>query len=93
MSGTLTPPNVARYLFYEDVDRAARFLEEAFGFQRIFASEAPGGGLAHAQLAQDCIDPFCVDSLCPFCAQKSRAGEFNGKVRNAASLSASRQRL
>jgi uncharacterized glyoxalase superfamily protein PhnB len=47
----LTPPNVAPYLFYDDVDRAARFLEEAFGFKRIFESPAPEGGLAHAQLA------------------------------------------
>jgi uncharacterized glyoxalase superfamily protein PhnB len=47
----LTPPSLAPYLFYDDVDRAARFLEEAFGFERIFESPAPEGGLAHAQLA------------------------------------------
>ena len=47
----LTPPNVSPYLFYDDVDRAARFLEEAFGFVRIFASPDPDGGLAHAQLS------------------------------------------
>lgn len=47
----LTPPNVAPYLFYDDVDRAARFMEEAFGFTRIFESPHPKGGLAHAQLA------------------------------------------
>jgi uncharacterized glyoxalase superfamily protein PhnB len=51
MSPTLTPPNIAPYLFYDDVDRAARFLEEAFGFKRIFESPDPKGGLAHAQLA------------------------------------------
>jgi uncharacterized glyoxalase superfamily protein PhnB len=48
---TLTPPNVAPYLFYDDVDRAAHFLEEAYGFTRIFESPAPEGGLAHAQLS------------------------------------------
>ena len=42
---------IAPYLFYDDVDRAARFLEEAFGFTRVFASPDPDGGLAHAQLA------------------------------------------
>jgi uncharacterized glyoxalase superfamily protein PhnB len=46
-----TSPSLAPYLFYDDVDRAARFLEEAFGFTRIFESAAPEGGLAHAQLA------------------------------------------
>src|SRR5436305_1980716 len=48
---TLTPPNFAPYLFYDDVDRAACFLEEAFGFRRIFESADPTGGLAHAQLS------------------------------------------
>jgi uncharacterized glyoxalase superfamily protein PhnB len=47
----LTPPDVAPYLFYEDVDRAARFLEKAFGFKRIFESPDPNGVLVHAQLA------------------------------------------
>src|SRR4029077_6753142 len=42
---------IAPYLFYDDVDRAARFLETAFGFTRVFASPDPEGGLAHAQLA------------------------------------------
>lgn len=51
MSSTLTATNIAPYLFYDDVDRAARFLEQAFGFTRIFESPAPEGGLAHAQLA------------------------------------------
>jgi uncharacterized glyoxalase superfamily protein PhnB len=46
-----TPPGVAPYLFYDDVDRATRFLEEAFGFTRIFESPAPEGGLAHSQVA------------------------------------------
>jgi len=45
------PPSVAPYLFYDDVGGAARFIEEAFGFARIFESPAPEGGLAHAQLA------------------------------------------
>jgi len=44
-------PSVAPYLFYDDVDRAARFLEEAFAFTRGFESPAKGGGLAHAQLS------------------------------------------
>ncbi len=44
-------PSVAPYLFYDDVDRAALFLEQAFGFTRIFESPDPDGGLAHAQLA------------------------------------------
>ena len=43
--------DISPYLFYDDVDRAARFLETAFGFERIFESPAPEGGLAHAQLA------------------------------------------
>ena len=48
------PPHaLAPYLFYDDVARAARFLEEAFGFTRIFESPAPEGGLAHAQLAHE----------------------------------------
>jgi uncharacterized glyoxalase superfamily protein PhnB len=51
MTGILAPPSVVPYLFYDDVDRAARFLEEAFGFQRVFESPDPAGGLAHAQLA------------------------------------------
>lgn len=41
---------ISPYLFYDDVDRAARFLVEAFGFRKIFESPAPEGGLAHAQL-------------------------------------------
>src|ERR1700753_4477954 len=48
---TFVPATVAPYLFYSDVDRAARFLENAFGFQRVFESAAPEGGLAHAQLS------------------------------------------
>jgi uncharacterized glyoxalase superfamily protein PhnB len=51
MTMTLTPPNVSPYLFYDDVDRAARFLEEAFGLTRVFESPDPKGGLAHVQLA------------------------------------------
>ena len=50
-SASAASPSVAPYLFYDDVDRAARFLEEAFGFARVFESPAPDGGLAHAQLA------------------------------------------
>jgi uncharacterized glyoxalase superfamily protein PhnB len=46
-----TPPGLAPYLFYDDVDAAARFIEDAFGFTRIFESPDPDGGLAHAQLA------------------------------------------
>ena len=47
---TLAPVSIAPYLFYDDVDRAARFLEAGFGFTRVFESLAPEGGLAHAQL-------------------------------------------
>lgn len=43
--------SLAPYLFYEDVEGAARFLQEAFGFRLTFTSPHPGGGLAHAQLA------------------------------------------
>lgn len=45
-----TSPSVAPSLFYDDVDRAARFLETAFGFTRVFEIPEAGGGLAHAQL-------------------------------------------
>src|SRR5262249_28274414 len=38
------------YLFYDDVERAARFMHEAFGFTLRFTSPDPTGGLAHAQL-------------------------------------------
>src|SRR5262245_22813533 len=52
--GTLVPsPSVAPYLFYEDVQRAAQFLQDAFGFRLTFTSPDPRGGLAHAQLAHD----------------------------------------
>lgn len=51
MSAAITPPNVAPYLFYDDVDKAVRFFEAAFGFKLIFSSPHPEGGLAHAQLA------------------------------------------
>jgi uncharacterized glyoxalase superfamily protein PhnB len=46
-----TPPSLSPYLFYDDVARAARFIEEAFGFARIFESAAPDGTLAHVQVA------------------------------------------
>jgi uncharacterized glyoxalase superfamily protein PhnB len=45
------PPAISPYLFYDDVDRAVRFIETAFGFTKVFESPAPEGGLAHAQLA------------------------------------------
>ena len=44
-------PSLAPYLFYDDVERAARFMQEAFGFALVFTSPGPHGGLAHAQLA------------------------------------------
>ncbi len=46
-------PDLAPYLFYDDVAAATRFLESAFGFRRIFESPARdgSGGLEHAQLA------------------------------------------
>jgi uncharacterized glyoxalase superfamily protein PhnB len=46
----LHPDHIVPYLFYDDVERAALFLERAFGFTRVFASPAPEGGLDHAQL-------------------------------------------
>ncbi len=49
MSTTL--PGISPYLFYDDVARAARFTEEAFGFKRTFESSAPDGTLMHAQVA------------------------------------------
>ncbi len=44
-------PDLAPYLFYDDVKRAADFLRDAFGFAVVFTSPDPHGGLAHAQLA------------------------------------------
>ena len=44
-------PSVSPYLFYADVERAARFMQDAFGFSLVFTSPDPNGGLAHAQLA------------------------------------------
>jgi uncharacterized glyoxalase superfamily protein PhnB len=41
---------MAPYLFYDDVEAAARFLQTAFGFTLAFTSPDPEGGLAHAQL-------------------------------------------
>src|SRR5437762_8789144 len=43
-------PDLAPYLFYDDVDAAARFLQEAFGFRVGFTSRDPEGRLQHAQL-------------------------------------------
>lgn len=51
MNSGITPSNIAPYLFYDNVERAARFLEDAFGFTPIFSSPDPDGGLAHAQLS------------------------------------------
>ena len=44
-------PSLAPYLFYEDIQRAVHFMQEAFGFRVVFTSPDPAGGLAHAQLA------------------------------------------
>jgi uncharacterized glyoxalase superfamily protein PhnB len=44
-------PSLAPYLFYADVQRAAQFMQDAFGFRLVFTSPDPNGGLAHAQLA------------------------------------------
>jgi uncharacterized glyoxalase superfamily protein PhnB len=44
------PPSLAPYLFYDDVGRAAKFLQEAFAFTLGFTSTEPDGSLAHAQL-------------------------------------------
>lgn len=46
-------PSLAPYLFYEDVARAARFMQDAFGFALGFTSPDPKGGLAHAQLVHE----------------------------------------
>jgi uncharacterized glyoxalase superfamily protein PhnB len=48
---TALKPSLAPYLFYADVEAAARFMQEAFGFTLIFSSPDPNGGLSHAQLA------------------------------------------
>jgi uncharacterized glyoxalase superfamily protein PhnB len=47
---TKPSPSLAPCLFYDDVEAAARFLQEAFGFALAFTSPDPEGGLAHAQL-------------------------------------------
>lgn len=44
--------SVVPYLFYDDVERAARFLVDAFGFAITFTDADPAGGLAHAQLVR-----------------------------------------
>ena len=46
-----TAPALSPYLFYDDVEAAARFIEEAFGFARVFESRTPDGALQHAQVA------------------------------------------
>jgi uncharacterized glyoxalase superfamily protein PhnB len=46
----VSAPDLSPYLFYSDVDRAARFLQDAFGFSLGFTSREPDGRLAHAQL-------------------------------------------
>lgn len=47
-------PSLCPYLFYEDVQRATDFMQEAFGFEVGFTSPDPSGkGLAHAQLVHD----------------------------------------
>src|SRR3954454_2386235 len=54
METSATPPpspSLAPYLFYDDVAKAAGFMQEAFGFTIVFTSPDPKGGLAHAQLA------------------------------------------
>lgn len=43
-------PSLAPYLFYEDVEEGATFMQKAFGFRLGFTSPDPAGGLAHAQL-------------------------------------------
>jgi uncharacterized glyoxalase superfamily protein PhnB len=51
MSSPASPPlRISPYLFYRDVEAAARFLEKAFGFEVLFTSPDPKGGWAHAQL-------------------------------------------
>ena len=43
-------PSICPYLFYDDVEQAARFMQDAFAFTLIFSSPDPKGRLAHAQL-------------------------------------------
>jgi uncharacterized glyoxalase superfamily protein PhnB len=43
-------PDLAPYLFYADVRRAAEFLRDAFGFAIGFTAAGPDGGLEHAQV-------------------------------------------
>jgi uncharacterized glyoxalase superfamily protein PhnB len=50
MSTNTNAPSLAPYLFYDDVERAARFMQDAFGFELGFTSRDPDGHLAHAQL-------------------------------------------
>jgi uncharacterized glyoxalase superfamily protein PhnB len=51
MNTKTSSPDLAPYLFYSDVARAAAFLRDAFGFAIGFTSTAPDGSLAHAQIA------------------------------------------
>ncbi len=70
--------SVVPYLFYEDVEKAVYFIQEAFGFRLVFTSPDPSGGLAHAQLAN-------ADGL----IMLGRAGEGGlGMVKRANSLGA-----
>ena len=46
----MNPAPLAPYLFYSDVARAARFLQDAFGFSLGFTAAEPDGSMAHAQL-------------------------------------------
>lgn len=48
------PPGTQRccaYLFYDDVDAAARFIRDAFGFELRLKIPGPDGRAAHAQVA------------------------------------------
>jgi len=44
-------PNIFPYLRYEDAPTALDWLEQTFGFKKIFEVPGPDGTIAHAQLA------------------------------------------
>ncbi len=43
-------PQCCPYLFYDDLERALRFLKEAFGLETDFSHAGPDGKIGHAQV-------------------------------------------
>ena len=43
-------PACCPYLFYDDLAEAIRFLQDAFGFEKLFAFPGQSGAIEHAQL-------------------------------------------